>query len=237
MIKTFASTHIGLVRERNEDRYLIKKTDADAFLLVVADGMGGEIAGDFAAEILMETMKRFEPNLYDHEQYLSQLVKEADRAIRNEVKKDPELEGMGTTVTGMLLNKHMASWVHVGDSRLYLLRRGELVQITTDQNWAQFLVEEGEITAEEARHHVLSNVLDQCVGSGECAPETGHIDVQHADLLMLSTDGLHGELPEETISNILTFQTDIETRVKSLIQSALDTGGKDNITVLAAEIA
>ncbi len=235
-MKAFALTHIGLVRKRNEDRYLIKEMADGSVLLAVADGMGGEVAGDFAAEIVKNKLSSIQPNSKNKEQQLALLVEEADRAIMDEVKKDPVLEGMGTTVTGVSVCDGLAHWVHVGDSRLYVVRDHELIQVTKDQNMAQFLQEEGEISAEEARTHPSQNLLDQCVGCGSCEPETGWLDIKAGDLLILTTDGLHGEVTTETMASLLTFQTNIETKAKSLIQAALDAGGKDNITIIVAEI-
>ena len=169
-------------------------------------------------------------------QTLSQLVKDADRAIRDEVKKNPALEGMGSTVTCALLGDGILHWVHVGDSRLFNKSDQELIQITKDQNMAQFLIEEGELTTNEACHHPAHNQLDQCVGCGDCKPVTGCLDIKVGDLILLTTDGLHGEVSLETISSILDHGTDIETKAKSLVKAALDSGGKDNITVVIAEI-
>ena len=101
---------------------------------------------------------------------------------------------------------------------------------------AQFLLEEGDITTEEARLHPSQNQLDQCVGCGDCMPETGRMGIQSGDLLILTTDGLHGEITTDTISSVMTSPTDIETKAKSLIRAALDAGGKDNMTIVIAEI-
>jgi protein phosphatase len=236
MIKTIALTHIGRVRKRNEDRYVIRKTANGSFLLAVADGMGGEAAGDHAAEMMTERLTSLDFEVDDRESTLSQAVKDISVVIQNEGKSDPQLEGMGTTVTGVLVADGMAHYVHVGDTRIYLLRHKELIQVTKDQNWAQFLVDEGEITLEEAKNHALRNVLDQCVGCKDCEPETGRFSVERGDILMLSTDGLHGEVPNGTIVGILISDRTIEEKAQALITAALSTGGKDNITVVLAEI-
>jgi len=235
-LKTFASIHTGLVRKKNEDRYLIREITGGSILLAVADGMGGETAGDYAAELTLSIMADVQQGAIKNEQQLSQLVKIADRAITDKVEVNAALEGMGSTVTCVLISDSIFYWAHVGDSRLYVLREKELTQVSTDQNMAQFLLEEGDITTEEARFHPSQNQLDQCVGCGDCIPETGRMGIKSGDLLILTTDGLHGEISTETISSILNSSTDIETKAKFLIQAALDAGGKDNMTIVIAEI-
>lgn len=235
-MKTFAFTHTGLIRKKNEDRHLIKKITDDFFLLAVADGMGGEVAGDYAAEIIMKKINSIQQKPLIIKRQLSQLVKEADLAICDEVKINSALEGMGSTVTCGLLCDGRFHWAHVGDSRLFVFCNEELTQIIEDQNMAQFLVDEGEITTEEARHHPSQNQLDQCVGCGDCRPDTGCLEVNSGNLLLLTTDGLHGEITPEAFSSILTAQMDIEAKATSLIQAALDAGGKDNMTVVIADI-
>jgi protein phosphatase len=111
-----------------------------------------------------------------------------------------------------------------------------LKQITKDHNLAQYLLDNGEITAEEARQHPARHHLYQCVGCGSCQPDSGHIELKRGDLLVHATDGLNEEVSSETITSLLASPDDIETRVKSLVQAALDAGGKDNITVAMAEI-
>ena len=235
-MKTFASTHTGIVRKKNEDRYLIKEITGDSILLAVADGMGGEAAGGYAAELTLNMMADAQQDAIENEQQLAQLVRIADRAITDKVEENYAFEGMGSTVTCVLISDGIFYWAHVGDSRLYVLREKGLTQVTTDQNMAQFLLEEGDITTEEARLHPSQNQLDQCVGCGDCIPVTGRMALKPGDLLILTTDGLHGELASETYFSILTFPTDIETKTKSLIKAALDAGGKDNMTIVIAEI-
>ena len=235
-MKTFAITHTGWVRKKNEDRYLVKKNPDGSVLLAVADGMGGEVAGDYAAEIIMNKMASMQRAPIGNERQLSQMVKEADQTILDEVEKKSALEGMGSTVTCALLRDRILHWVHVGDCRLFVISSQEMIQITKDQNMAQFLIDEGEITAEEAVLHPFRNQLDQCVGCGDCKPDTGCLEISIGDLLLLTTDGIHGEVSFETLSSILTAGTTIETKAKSLIKAALDSGGKDNMTIVIVEI-
>jgi serine/threonine protein phosphatase PrpC len=235
-LNIFAATHIGRVRKVNEDRYLIKKLDDGTVLLAVADGLGGEAAGDYAAEIVRSRLAGLnQVPRGEEEQQLETLVKSADLAVYNEAGKDPDLEGMGTTLVCVLLRDGMVHWVHVGDSRLYVLRDRQLIRITEDQTFARFLVQEGEITPEQAPTHYSRHVLDQTVGCSICEPETGRLELKEEDLLILTTDGLHERIAADTMISILVAATDLETKAKSLVEAALDAGGKDNITIVIAE--
>jgi len=235
-LNIFAATHIGRVRKANEDRYLIKKLDDGAVLLAVADGLGGEAAGDYAAEIARSRLagQSQVPRGLEQRQ-LEALVKAADLAVYNEAAKNPDLEGMGTTLVCVLLRDALAHWVHVGDSRLYVLRDRQLTKVTEDQTFARFLVEEGEITPEQVPTHYSRHVLDQTVGCGICEPETGQLEFREEDLLILTTDGLHDKIAANTMISILVAETDLETKAKSLVAAALDAGGKDNITIVIAK--
>lgn len=236
-INIFGLTHIGFVRKSNEDRYLIKKLPDGSVLLAVADGLGGEVAGDYAAEIIMGRLAGIQQvSMGKEQQELELLVKDIDIAINREAEKNHDLEGMGSTLVGVLLRNGCAHWVHVGDSRLYVLRERQLVQITEDQMFSRFLLEEGEITPEQVPTHYSRHILDQCVGCGICEPETGRLKVRSQDLLILSTDGLHDKVPYETMLSLLNAETGLETKARSLVQAALDDGGKDNITIVIAEI-
>ncbi len=232
----YAQTHIGMVRKKKEDRYLVREMSNNSVLLMVADGMGGEALGDVAAEIVRGTFDSITLGLNNSENQLVNSIENANRAILKKVAKNSDLEGMGTTVTCAFVRKGILHWAHVGDSRLYVISDNKIDQITTDQTMAQFLVEEGEITEEEARHHPSRNHLDQCVGCRDCKPDTGKLEVQKGDLLLLTTDGLNGELSIKTITSIITSTNDIKTKVGSMMRSALDSGGEDNITIVAAEI-
>ncbi|NOY69459.1 MAG: serine/threonine-protein phosphatase [Deltaproteobacteria bacterium] len=231
-----AFTHIGRVRKTNEDRYFIEKLADGAILLAVADGLGGEVAGDYAAEIMMGKLAGIHQIEKGHEQeQLSLLAMEADLAVTDKKEKDPDLEGMGTTLVCVLLRGRTAYWVHVGDSRLYFLRNNTLTQLTEDQTLARFLLAEGEITPEEVPTHYSRHVMDQCIGCGYCEPETGRLNLKNHDLLILTSDGLHKEMTAEKMASILNRRTDIKTKACNLVEAALKTGGNDNITIVIAK--
>jgi len=234
--KFFGISHIGFVQKSNEDRYLIKKLKGGSVLLAVADGLGGGVAGDYAAEIITENlagMGRISRNSVQPE--LNQLVRGIDHTIYARGQENAALEGMGSTLIGVLLRDRIAYWVHVGDSRLYHLRNGTLTQVTEDQTLARFLLEEGEITAEQLPTHYSRHVMDQYVGCGYVEPETGRLEFLAGDLLVLSTDGLHRDISGNTFDAILKMDTDLELKAKALVKAALDAGGKDNITVVMAQ--
>ena len=234
--KFFGITDIGLVRKTNEDRYLIKDLEDRSVLIAVADGLGGEVAGGTAAQMLKEKLADLSHISRNSEQSeLDHLARVIDRSIYTEGRENKSLEGMGSTLVGVLLRDGIAYWVHVGDSRLYLLRHGTLTQVTEDQTLARFLLEEGEITAEQLPTHYSRHVMDQCVGCGYAEPETGSLELLAGDLLMLSSDGLHGEIPENTLNSILNTDTSLEIKARALVKAVLDAGGRDNITVVMAQ--
>lgn len=234
-IKTVARTHRGLVREVNEDRHYVKCLDGQALLMAAVDGMGGGPAGSAAAEIMREALTEYPLAAPHPGQALSDLVVTASEAILEFARKNPALEGMGTTVTATYLSNGTAHWVHVGDTRFYVFRRGRLIQVTTDQTMAQFLVEEGRITPDEARTHPYGHLLDQCVGCPNCDPVTGSMPIKPGDLLLHTTDGLHDALSEREIIKILmSSHASIEKKAGALISAALGSGGNDNMTVILA---
>ena len=218
------------------DRYLIKELKDKSILIAVADGLGGGVASDYAAEILRGKLAGLNHISRNNEQQeLDQLARVIDRAIYTESQENNDLEGMGSTLVGVLLRDRIAHWVHVGDSRLYLLRNGILTQVTEDQTLARFLLEEGEINTEQLPTHYSRHVMDQCVGCGYAEPETGCLNLLAGDLLALSTDGLHGQIPENTLHSILNTDNNLEIKANALVKAALDAGGEDNITVVMAQ--
>ena len=232
-ISLYAATHIGHVKKANEDRYYFKRFGDNTLLFAVADGLGGQAAGDYAAEILRGKLANM-PLIPSgtEEEVLSALAVETDRFILTAAEKDTTLEGMGTTLLCVFIREGRASWVHVGDSRLSLYRRGGLRQLTEDQNLARYLVEEGEITPEEVADHYSRNILDQALGSLLDKPETGSVKLEPDDILMLSTDGFHNlVLPEQIVAELVN-STDLKATTDLLVKIALKRGGMDNITLV-----
>lgn len=231
-----AFTHIGNVRKKNEDRYLIQENDDGSWLLAVADGLGGEIDGDVAAEMAISALKKIREGGVNGQETLVTAVSAANKAVMRRVLDNSDLVGMGTTVTAVLANTGKAHWVHVGDSRLYLVRGSELIQVTRDHTLVQFLLDEGEITPAEAQSHHSKHVLDQCVGCRYCAPESGELTLRKGDVLVLMTDGLHDHVDPAVLKSHLVSQDTLGAKAERLIDGALSAGGKDNITIVLAEV-
>lgn len=232
MAKIFKATHVGKVRQNNEDSLIVIEPET----FVVADGMGGASAGEVASQMLVEVVKTFLSKTaapWD-ENVLAQAILLANDKILNLARRNDEYNGMGTTATILSLNGTQAYFAHVGDSRLYLLRNKILRQITEDHSYVETLVRRGEITEEEARNHPMKNVLIQAVG---VVPEI-HVDVANfttakGDIFLLCTDGLTNMVDDATIAEIL--QTASEP-ADALIEAALQFGGKDNVTVIVAGV-
>jgi len=205
-------------------------------LLAVADGLGGEVSGGVAAEMIRETLEGLKcPSGKDPQPELHQLARSMDRSIHGKAQADDCLEGMGSTLAAVLLRDRNVYWVHIGDSRLYLLRKGILTQITVDQTLARYLLDEGEITPEQLPSHYSRHVMDQYVGCGYVEPETGCLEFLSGDILMLTTDGLYKHLADDSIHTILNRDTTPEIKSQALLTAALEAGGKDNITVVIAQ--
>ncbi|MBR9981986.1 MAG: serine/threonine-protein phosphatase [Desulfatitalea sp.] len=231
--RCYGISHKGLQRSTNEDRHLLKAMAGNGILMAVADGLGDEPACNNAAEIVKQSLADVEEIPAEHEEIaLKKLAQRIDCAIYTEGLRRPGAEGMGSTLLAVLVRDGVAHWVHVGDSRLYLYRNGSLRQVTEDQTLARFLVAEMEITPEQALTHYSRNVMDQCVGCGFARPETGTLQIQPHDLLILSTDGLHMQIGHSTFSAIVGASTDINGKADALIRAALGAGGPDNITVV-----
>ena len=228
-------THKGLLRPCNEDRYLIKPLGGDAVMLAVADGLGNGCAGGHAAEMIIDALSHIIQIDNGRElNELMQLVRDLDRAVCEKESTDQCYEGMGSTLVCAVLKNDRVYWVHAGDSRLFILRTGKLIQITEDQTLARFLIKEGEITAQQEPNHYSRMVMDQYVGCGFCEPETGQLVLETGDVLLLSSDGLHDQISKEVLCTVLQAATDPETTVKKLVDAALDAGGPDNITAVVA---
>ncbi len=235
-VRTYGVTHRGMVKTENQDRYLMKDYGGGTTLMAVADGMGGPSGGGMAATMMIERLNDLQFGSGEFKKQLADVITAADTAIMMEADKTPNLEGMGTTVTGALLRDGKAYWFHVGDSRLYLLHNGELEQITRDQNIVQYFLDTGELTEEEAHIHPSRNFLEQNVGCGCCEPETGQLSVGSDDLLICTSDGLHDELSAETISTLIKSAIDIKEMADGLIEETLKAGARDNVTVVIAKV-
>ena len=225
-----AATDIGQVREGNEDSYLVVEP-----LYAVADGMGGHRGGEVASSLALETVQgMFERR----EGSLAEQVAEANRAVFDRSQNDRKVSGMGTTLTAAQVDGNRVHLVHVGDSRAYLLRGGELTQITEDHTLVHRMVMEGEISEEEAETHPHRSILTRALGVDQnIQVDEGDLEVAPGDRLLLCTDGLTGMVPEGQIREILLESRDPQEAVDKLVKVANRAGGIDNITALILDFA
>ena len=232
-LRCIARSHVGLVRAGNEDSGY-----AGDRLAVVADGMGGLAAGEVASQIAVEVLARLDDALPDEplEDLLRRSLDDADRRVAEQVAEDPELAGMGTTVTAVLSDGERVVLAQVGDSRAYLLSGGRLRQVSHDQTLVQSLVDKGRLTADEAEHHPQRNVILQAVdGQGGLEPDLTTLELAAGDRLVLCSDGLSGYVSADRIAEVAA-EPDAERAAEALLELALTAGGPDNITVVVADV-
>ncbi|MEV6793741.1 Stp1/IreP family PP2C-type Ser/Thr phosphatase [Streptomyces sp. NPDC051320] len=229
-----AGSHKGMIREGNEDSGY-----AGPRLLAIADGMGGQAAGEVASSEVISTLVTLDDDVpgSDILTSLGTAVQRANDQLRMMVEEDPQLEGMGTTLTALLWTGQRLGLVHVGDSRAYLLRDGVLTQITQDHTWVQRLVDEGRITEEEATTHPQRSLLMRALGSGEhVEPDLSIREVRAGDRYLICSDGLSGVVSHQTMEDTLASYQGPQETIQELIQLALRGGGPDNITCIVADV-
>ncbi|CAL9500688.1 Stp1/IreP family PP2C-type Ser/Thr phosphatase [Streptomyces sp. Tu 3180] len=229
-----AGSHKGMIREGNEDSGY-----AGPRLLAIADGMGGAAAGEVASSEAISTIVALDDDIpgSDLLTSLGSAVQRANDQLRMMVEEDPQLEGMGTTLTALLWTGQRLGMVHVGDSRAYLLRDGVLTQITQDHTWVQRLVDEGRITEEEATTHPQRSLLMRALGSGDhVEPDLSIREVRAGDRYLICSDGLSGVVSHQTLEEALASYQGPQETVQNLIELALRGGGPDNITVIVADV-
>ena len=233
-IRFAARSDVGLLREGNED-----SAYAGTRLLAVADGMGGHVGGEIASAAAIDTLKPLDVDVPANEivGVLEQAVHRANETLHNIVEGDPSLQGMGTTLTAMLWHGRQMALVHIGDSRAYLLRNGELFQITHDHTLVQSLVDEGRISLDEAASHPQRSLLLRALdGRGEVDPDVSLREAQLGDRYLLCSDGLCSVVTAETIHHALSSVAEPEQAVRQLIDLANRGGGPDNITCVVADV-
>lgn len=226
-----AATHKGMVRQNNEDS-LYPETSGESngpATLVVADGMGGHVAGEVASRLAVNAAAS--NNLPP-----SDRVAAGNRAIREEVAREPDLEGMGTTMTLVSLGEDgSATFAHVGDSRAYLYRAGELRQLTEDHTIAAEYVAQGEISAEEAASHPQRHILTRTLGLSRFVNiDEIQIALEPEDRILLCSDGLNEMVSDDAIAAAMDGGT-VDDVAWKLIEMANEAGGVDNITVIVVD--
>ncbi|MBK5227280.1 MAG: Stp1/IreP family PP2C-type Ser/Thr phosphatase [Actinobacteria bacterium] len=233
-IKTGVRTDVGRVREGNEDSYLM-----DEPLFGIADGMGGHAAGEVASSTAVEALSSGAARVNSEDpESLVALIKEANRAIFDKATKDDSLHGMGTTCTLVLIDAHRAHLAHVGDSRAYLLRDGDLSRLSEDHTLVGRMVREGQLTEEEAAKHPQRSMITRSLGiDSDVRVDLRSFDVRDGDRIMLCSDGLTSMIDEGTIKRVLQQTKSPQAAADELVDLANEAGGDDNITVVVLDLS
>jgi serine/threonine protein phosphatase PrpC len=232
VLRYAARSDRGLVRANNEDSVY-----AGARLLALADGMGGHAAGEVASQLVIAALAHLDDDEPGGDLLgkLDSAVRAGNSAIAAQVEMEPDLEGMGTTLTAILFAGNRLGLVHIGDSRGYMLRDGELTQITKDDTFVQTLVDEGRITAEEAHSHPQRSLIMRALTGHEVEPTLTMREARAGDRYLLCSDGLSDPVSDETIHEALQIP-DVAESAYRLIELALRGGGPDNVTVVVADV-
>ena len=238
-MKVFAKSDIGKAREMNQDAYYASQPSDTVGLYIVADGMGGYNGGEVASTIAVTAAKNYiESNFAETEhtkEKLQELVKNAieyaNMLVYEKSKEIPELEGMGTTIEVVLVHNNRAYIGHVGDSRVYRIRKNFIRKLTTDHSYVEKLVKDGKISKEEAIHHPKKNMLTKALGcTSFVEPDVSVKGFLKDDILVLTSDGLTNMVTDEEIYNIVN--DNIEVATDNLVDKAKEAGGMNNITVI-----
>ncbi len=256
----FGLSDVGRVRKGNEDNFLIADLQTQrrgrhktretwrlggrGLLFAVCDGMGGAAAGEVASQMTVDTLFRElqdlepaqDPQLFGEK--LDHAIQKANHSIYTLAQQDTSKKGMGTTVSAAAIYGDVAFLAQVGDSRAYLLRGGELTRVTKDQSLLERLIEEGAISAEHAENFAGKNVILQALGpTPQVLVDLKFIELEEGDVIMLCSDGLHGEVPDARIKEILNQHQDVQAATVALVRQALENGGKDNVTSIVVRLS
>lgn len=222
-----ACSEIGLVRQVNEDSKL-----TDPPLFAVADGMGGHASGDVASAIAVEVLRAS----LKQSDSIADAVHNANKAIFQKAAKDPDLTGMGTTITAMWADDRSAQIAHVGDSRAYLLRDGQLSRLTTDHTVVNRLVQQGRILPEDADRHPQRSYLERALGvDPEVEVDVHVLDMVPGDRVLLCSDGLFGMIDDDLIQNVMVSEDSPQRAAERLCEEAVHAGGNDNVTTVVVD--
>jgi protein phosphatase len=226
-----ARTDTGRARSANEDSYWVRSP-----LFVLADGMGGAQAGEVASQTAVEVFSE-QGGLPDgpgtYEERLAALVAQANVQVHAQAQSDEQFAGMGTTLTVAYVGEDDLAIAHVGDSRFYVLRAGELTQLTDDHSLVGELVRRGQISAEEAEDHPQRSIITRALGiEGEVVVDHFSWPVRDGDVFLLCSDGLTGMVPDARVAEIIGAAPNLSTAATQLVAAANEAGGRDNITVI-----
>lgn len=235
ILTAWGKSDVGKIRPGNEDALLIEPARG---LFAVADGMGGHAAGEVASRMAVEFLKQWVPERppTNPPQTLRRVVEMAGRAIHTAGAEQPELQGMGTTLTALWIPDDELILAHVGDSRGYRLRGGKLEQLTEDHSWVEEQVRAGQLTREEARSHALKNIITRSLGyEPEVEVDVLIEELREGDLYLLCSDGLSGPVPDPLIEET-ALALPPERLSEALVDLANDQGGPDNVTVVVVHV-
>ncbi|MDT4993790.1 MAG: family protein phosphatase [Actinoplanes sp.] len=233
VLRAVAATDQGRVRSNNEDAVFVGQR-----LLVVADGMGGLPAGELASEILVQSLAVVD-DLPDNPEPLQDLIAAlgtANERIEAAVADDDARDGMGTTVTAIMMSGDKVAALNVGDSRCYLSRDGELTQVTRDDTYVQALVDQGVLTPDDARRHPQRALVTQAVQGGPFRPAGRMVPVRPGDRFLLCSDGLSDYVEDAIIAATLRSTPDRKECARQLVEHTLAAGAPDNVTVVVADV-
>jgi PPM family protein phosphatase len=224
----------GLLREDNEDTAY-----AGACLLAVADGLGGHAGGELASWAVIEALKPLDTRIPAGEllNALDHAVRRATGRLRDMVTSDPSLSNMGTTLTALVRSGSQLGLVHIGDSRVYLVRGGVVFQITHDHTMVQSLLDDGKIRPEEVSSHPQRSLLLRALMADGGEPDLQLCEAEPGDRYLLCSDGLHGAAAADAIARVLTTVSDPDQAADELLALAIEGGGPDNITCIVADVA
>ncbi|OYV71720.1 MAG: hypothetical protein B7Z72_06320 [Gemmatimonadetes bacterium 21-71-4] len=236
-----ARTDVGMIRSGNEDSFAVDLSDSRGAFMV-ADGMGGHAAGEVASEMAVQIVIRELGGVQDLQASdagarIGAALKHANRSIHDRTVHETDKQGMGTTASVLLVSGSRYMIGQVGDSRVYLLRDGALVQLTKDHSYVQEQVDLGNLTPEQARYHPYSNVITRCVGaSPDVEPDLYAGEVKPGDVFLVASDGLTGMVDDRRLQQLLMARTIPERKVQALIAEANGRGGLDNITAIVVQV-
>ena len=239
MIIAYAKSDVGKVREMNQDAYYISDSSSEVKLYLLADGMGGYKGGEIASNLAIKCTKNYIENNFketpkDREsliQLIASSMEYANMVVYEKSRENKEYEGMGTTLEVCLIYNNKAYIGHIGDSRIYRIRKTFIRKLTTDHSYVQKLVKDGTITKEEAEVHPKKNMLTKALGCVQTVePDVYTKTFIKDDIILMCSDGLTNMIREEEISKII--KQDKEKAIENLVKQANDNGGLDNITVV-----
>lgn len=236
-MESFSITDIGVKRKMNQDFVFCEQNQVGSLpnLFIVADGMGGHKAGDFASRFSVEKVVEYiqSSKLLSPIRLFEEAIKNVNTLLLDKAKEDPELEGMGTTFVVATIIEDILYVGNIGDSRLYVIH-DEIKQITRDHSLVEEMVKNGEIDKSEARFHPNKNIITRALGaSGDAIPDFFEVSLKEEDIILMCSDGLSNMIDDTEIFEIVISRKDkIKSAVRALIEKANEYGGKDNITAV-----